>query len=52
VLQAVQALGKLGDARAVPEFAWLQSHCEDRFLKDSIKSDVAESIRKIDEQTS
>jgi len=49
VLQAVQALGKLGAAQAVPELTWLQSHCEDRFLKDFIKSYVAESIRKIDE---
>jgi HEAT repeat protein len=52
VLQAVQALGKLGDARAIPELTWLQSHCEDRFLKDSIKSEVTESIKKIVEQTS
>jgi HEAT repeat protein len=52
VLQAVQALGKLGDARAIPELTWLQSHCEDHFLKDSIKSEVTESIRKIVEQTS
>lgn len=52
VLQAVQALGKLGDARAIPELTWLQSHCEDHFLKDSIKSKVTESIRKIVEQTS
>jgi len=52
VLLAAQALGKLGAARAVPELTWLQSHCEDRFLKDFIKSDVAESIRKIEEHRS
>ena len=52
VLQAVQALGKLDAAQAVPELTWLQSHCEDRFLKDFIKSYVAESIRKIDEHRS
>ena len=51
VLQAVQALGKLGDVRAVPELIWLQGHCEDRFLKNRINSEVTEAIRKISEQT-
>jgi HEAT repeat protein len=51
VLQAVQALGKLGDARVVPELTWLQSHCEDRFLKDGIRNYAAESLRKIDERS-
>jgi len=52
VLQAVQALGKLGAPRAVPELTWLQNHCEDRFLKDMIKSYVADSTRKIEEHRS
>jgi HEAT repeat protein len=52
VLQAAQALGKLGALQAVPELTWLQSHCEDRFLKDMIKHSVAESIKMINEQTS
>jgi HEAT repeat protein len=52
VLQAAQALGKLGALQAVPELTWLQSHCEDRFLKDMIKHSVAESIKMINEQPS
>ncbi|MBO0720381.1 MAG: hypothetical protein J2P41_06150 [Blastocatellia bacterium] len=49
--KAVQALGQLGDARALPALTWLQNHYEDRLFAHHLKSDVTVSIKMIAERT-
>jgi HEAT repeat protein len=49
LIQATLALGNIGDTTALPDLAWLQSNCDDRFLGFAIKHYATEAIQKINE---